>query len=306
MSQPAIRVTSLGKTYGRQIAVDDLSLEVEPGEIFGLVGPNGAGKTTTMECVEGIRTPDRGTITVLGLDPVRDVYALQERVGVQLQQAQLQKRIKVWEAVHLWASLYRKQPGNGEELLDQLGLADKRGAWFMTLSGGQKQRLFIALALINDPEVVFLDELTTGLDPQARRAIWELVRDMRARGRTVFLTTHLMEEAERLCDRVAIIEHGRLVDLGSPATLVDRHCPERSVVLVTEDATAAASLDRVPHLISLERQGSRFTLHGTGDEFVSDVIACLSEQRVRVTDFRTVLPTLEDVFLKLTGHSIRD
>jgi ABC-2 type transport system ATP-binding protein len=306
MPEPAIRITNLRKTYGRQVAVDDVSLEVEPGEIFGLVGPNGAGKTTTMECVEGIRTPDRGTITVLGLDPVRDVYALQERIGVQLQQAQLQKRIKVWEAVHLWASLYRKQPRSGDQLLDQLGLSDKRGAWFMTLSGGQKQRLFIALALINDPEVVFLDELTTGLDPQARRAIWDLVRDIRARGRTVFLTTHLMEEAERLCDRVAIIEHGRLVDIGAPAALVDRHCPERSVVLVTADGSSAEVLERVPHLISVKHQGSRFTLHGTGDEFVSDVIACLSEQHVRVTDFRTVLPTLEDVFLKLTGHSIRD
>ena len=306
MPQPAIRITSLRKSYGRQVAVDDVSLDVEPGEIFGLVGPNGAGKTTTMECVEGIRTPDAGTITVLGLDPVRNVYALQERIGVQLQQAQLQKRIKVWEAVHLWASLYQKQPRSGDQLLDQLGLAEKRNAWFMTLSGGQKQRLFIALALINDPDVVFLDELTTGLDPQARRAIWELVRDIRARGRTVFLTTHLMEEAERLCDRVAIIEHGRLVDIGAPAALVDRHCPERSVVLITEDANAAAGLNRVPHLISLEQQGSRFTLHGTGEEFVSDVIACLSEQRIRVTDFRTVLPSLEDVFLKLTGHSIRD
>jgi ABC-2 type transport system ATP-binding protein len=306
MSPPAIHITRLRKTYGRQVAVDDVSLEVEPGEIFGLVGPNGAGKTTTMECVEGIRTPDRGTIRVLGLDPVRDVYALQERIGVQLQQAQLQKRIKVWEAVHLWASLYRKQPRTGDQLLDQLGLSDKRDAWFMTLSGGQKQRLFIALALINDPEVVFLDELTTGLDPQARRAIWDLVRDIRARGRTVFLTTHLMEEAERLCDRVAIIEHGRVVDLGAPAVLVDRHCPERSVVLVTPDDGAAEALSRVPHLTSVERQGTRFTLHGSGEEFVSDVISCLSEQRVRVTDFRTVLPTLEDVFLKLTDHSIRD
>ena len=306
MPEPAIRIANLRKTYGRQLAVDDVSLDVEPGEIFGLVGPNGAGKTTTMECVEGIRTPDGGTIAVLGLDPVRDVYALQERIGVQLQQAQLQKRIKVWEAVHLWASLYRKHTRSGDQLLEQLGLSDKRDAWFMTLSGGQKQRLFIALALINDPDVVFLDELTTGLDPQARRAIWELVRDIRARGRTVFLTTHLMEEAERLCDRVAIIEHGRLVDVGAPAALVDRHCPERSVVLVTEDANAAEGLAHVPHLASLERTGSRFTLHGTGEEFVSDVIACLSEKRVRVTDFRTVMPSLEDVFLKLTGHSIRD
>jgi len=305
-SAPAIRVTSLRKSYGRQLAVDDISLDVEPGEIFGLVGPNGAGKTTTMECVEGLRVPDGGTISVLGLDPVRDVYALQERIGVQLQQAQLQKRIKVWEAVHLWASLYRRQPRGADQLLDQLGLAEKRDAWFMTLSGGQKQRLFIALALINDPDVVFLDELTTGLDPQARRAIWDLVRDIRARGRTVFLTTHLMEEAERLCDRVAIIERGRIVDIGAPSALIDRHCPERSVVLVTEDASAAVALQRIAHLVSIDSQGPRFTLHGTGDGFVSDVIGCLSEQRIRVTDFRTVLPTLEDVFLKLTGHSIRD
>jgi ABC-2 type transport system ATP-binding protein len=306
MSDPAIRIANLRKTYGRQLAVDDVSLDVQSGEIFGLVGPNGAGKTTTMECVEGIRVPDRGTITVLGLDPVRDVYALQERIGVQLQQAQLQKRIKVREAVHLWASLYRKQPRNGDQLLDQLGLADKREAWFMTLSGGQKQRLFIALALINDPEVVFLDELTTGLDPQARRAIWELVRDIRARGRTVFLTTHLMEEAERLCDRVAIVEQGRVVDIGAPPELVNRHCPERSVVLVTEDASAADGLARVRHLSSMNRDGTRYTLHGKGEEFVSEIIGALSEHRVRVTDFRTVLPTLEDVFLKLTGHFIRD
>ena len=170
---------------------------------------------------------------MLGLDPFRELHALQNRIGVQLQEAQLQKRIKVREAVHLWASLYDR-PVDSTRLLDQLGLSDKRNAWFMRLSGGQKQRLFIALALINDPEVVFLDELTTGLDPQARRAIWELVQDIRARGKTVFLTTHLMEEAERLCDRVAIIEHGRIIDMGTPESLVARHSPQRMVVLVTE------------------------------------------------------------------------
>ena len=305
-AQPVIRVSGIRKTYGKLVAVDDVSLEVNDGEIFGLIGPNGAGKTTTMECVEGIRTPDRGTITVLGLDPFRDVYTLQERIGVQLQQAQLQKRIKVWEAVHLWASLYKRRPGIGDQLLEQLGLVDKRDAWFMTLSGGQKQRLFIALALINDPEVVFLDELTTGLDPQARRAIWELVRDIRDRGKTVFLTTHLMEEAERLCDRVAIIEHGRIIDVGTPAQLVDRHCPERGVVLVTEDESASERFARIPHVASVTRQDTRYTVRGTSEEFVSDVIECLSEHRIRVTDFRTMLPSLEDVFLKLTGHTIRD
>ena len=208
-----------------------------------------------MECVEGLRTPDRGVIAVLDLDPSRDARALQNRIGVQLQQAQLQKRIKVWEAVDLWASLYPR-PVDGNQLLERLGLIEKRDAWFMTLSGGQKQRLFIALALINDPDVVFLDELTTGLDPQARRAIWDLVRGIRDRGKTVLLTTHLMEEAERLCDRVAIVERGRVVDIGTPAGLIRRHCPDQSVVLVTDDGTAEARFRTIPCLDDVTRQHS--------------------------------------------------
>ena len=301
-----IRVSGIRKTYGRTVAVDEVSFEVNDGEIFGLIGPNGAGKTTTMECIEGIRKPDRGTISVLGLDPFRQVYKLQERIGVQLQQAQLQKRIKVWEAVDLWASLYRKKWKDAELLLEQLGLVDKRDAWFMNLSGGQKQRLFIALALINDPEVVFLDELTTGLDPQARRAIWELVRGIRERGKTVFLTTHLMEEAERLCDRVAVIEHGRIIDIDTPARLVDRHCPERNVVLATDDPTAEERFRAIPRVESVVRSDLQFTIRGRGDDLVTEVIHCLSENRIRVSDFRMIVPNLEDVFLKLTGHSIRD
>jgi ABC-2 type transport system ATP-binding protein len=300
-----VRVSGIRKTYGPTVAVDDVSFDVDEGEIFGLIGPNGAGKTTTMECIEGLRTPDRGTISVLALDPVRDVYKLQERIGVQLQAAQLQKRIKVWEAVDLWASLYPKAV-DGRRLLEQLGLSEKRNAWFMTLSGGQKQRLFIALALINDPEVVFLDELTTGLDPQARRAIWDLVRGIRERGKTVVLTTHLMEEAERLCDRVAIIEHGRIVDIDTPGRLVSRHCPERTVTLATDDPGAEAHLRAIPRVDAVTRRDSQFTILGRGDDLVTEVIHCLSENRIRVTDFRTELPTLEDVFLKLTGHSIRD
>ena len=205
----------------------------------------------------------------------------------------------------LWASLYRK-PVDGDRLIEQLGLSDKRNAWFMTLSGGQKQRLFIALALINDPDVVFLDELTTGLDPQSRRTIWELVRGIRERGKTVFLTTHLMEEAERLCDRVAIIDHGRIVDIDSPERLVARHCPQRSVELSTSDAGADERFRQIPCVDSVSRQDRRVTIRGRGDDFVTDVIQCLSENGIRVTDFRTVLPTLEDVFLTVTGHSIRD
>ncbi|HEY6614078.1 MAG TPA: ABC transporter ATP-binding protein [Vicinamibacterales bacterium] len=300
-----IHVAGIRKTYGRTVAVDEITFDVQAGEIFGLIGPNGAGKTTTMECVEGFRTPDRGSISVLGLDPIRQTYALQERIGVQLQEAQLQKRIKVWEAVELWASLYRT-PLDGNRLLEQLGLSDKRNAWFMTLSGGQKQRLFIALALINDPEVVFLDELTTGLDPQARRTIWDLVRGIRERGKTVFLTTHLMEEAERLCDRVAIIDHGRIIDIGAPGELVSRHCPERSVVVTTDDPTALERFQDIPHVDSATRAGSHVTIRGRGEDFVSRVIECVAEYRIRVADFRTERPTLEDVFLRLTGHVIRD
>jgi ABC-2 type transport system ATP-binding protein len=302
---PVVRVNAIRKTYGQTVAVDEVSFEVNPGETFGLIGPNGAGKTTTMECVEGLRAPDRGTISVLGLDPGRDRYTLQKRIGVQLQEAQLQKRIKVREAVAFWASLYHA-PVDGDRLLEQLGLRDKRNAWFMTLSGGQKQRLFIALALINDPELVFLDELTTGLDPQARRAIWDLVRGIRDRGKTVFLTTHLMEEAERLCDRVAILDHGRVIDIGTPAELVRRHCPERTIVVVTEDSSAQERFRGIAAVDSVSVQGQQFTIRGRGEGLVTQVIQCLGEHRMQVIDFRTEVPTLEDVFLKLTGHLIRD
>src|ERR1700747_3517613 len=277
-SRPVIQVSGIRKTYGSTVAVSEVSFEVNQGEVFGLIGPNGAGKTTTMECVEGVRRPDRGAISILGLNPFRDVYQVQNRIGVQLQQAQLQKRIKVWEALDLWASLYPKSVDAGQ-LLEQLGLADKRNAWFMTLSGGQKQRLFIALALINDPEVVFLDELTTGLDPQSRRAIWDLVRGIRERGKTVFLTTHLMEEAERLCDRVAIMEHGRIIDIDTPERLVAKHCPERTVVLVADSPAAGDHFEKIPQVESVTRDDLRFTIRGRGDDLVTAVIHCLSENQ---------------------------
>ncbi len=302
---PVIEVSHLRKTYGSTVAVEDVSFEVYAGEIFGLIGPNGAGKTTTMECVEGIRRPDGGAMSILGLDPRRDAHALQNRIGVQLQQAQLQKRIRVWEAVDLWSSLYPRSV-DGRVLLEQLGLTEKRNASFMSLSGGQKQRLFVALALINDPEVVFLDELTTGLDPQARRAIWDLVMGIRSRGKTVFLTTHLMEEAERLCDRVAIIEHGKLIELGAPAELVRKHCPQRGVVFSSDRQGLTPELERIPGVDSVQAADSSYTVEGRGDAFVTEVIRFIAEQQLTVRDFRTVFPTLEDVFLKLTGHGIRD
>ncbi len=305
MPNPVVSVSHLAKSYGSTVAVDDVSLEVYEGEIFGLIGPNGAGKTTTMECVEGLRRADRGTISVLGLDPRRDATKLEHRIGVQHQEAQLQKRIKVWEAVDLWSALY-VQVVDTEALLSQLGLEAKRNARFMTLSGGQKQRLFIALAMIHDPEVIFLDEVTTGLDPQARRTIWGLITGIKERGKTVFLTTHLMEEAERLCDRVAIIDHGRLVEVGTPTDLVEKQCPERSVVFTSEGNGAAERLAGVPGVLSAASDGHTHTLRGEGDDFVTHVINLIARENIRVKGFRTELPTLEDVFLKLTGHGIRD
>jgi ABC-2 type transport system ATP-binding protein len=225
---------------------------------------------------------------------------------VQHQEAQLQKRIKVWEAVDLWRSLYESAVVDSDALLASLGLEAKRNAWFMTLSGGQKQRLFIALALIHEPEVVFLDELTTGLDPQARRAIWSLVTGIRDRGTTVFLTTHLMEEAERLCDRVAIIEHGRIIEMGTPAELVHKHCPERSVVFTSDDANVAERMARLGGVTRGDGMVPTYTISGAGDDFVTEVISIVAREGIRVRGFRTEIPTLEDVFLKLTGHGIRD
>ena len=301
-----IRVQGLRKAYGAHVAVADASFEVRQGEIFGLVGPNGAGKTTTLECIEGVRQADGGSVSVLDLDPARDAYALQPRIGVQLQQAHLQKRVKVWEAAHLWAALYQRPVADADRLLTQLGLSEKRDAWFMTLSGGQQQRLFIALALVNDPEVVFFDELTTGLDPQARRTIWDLVRGVRARGKTVFLTTHLMEEAERLCDRVAIMDRGRVVDVDTPARLVARHCPDRTVVLATPSAGAVALFERIPGVTRVGVRDERPSIDGPRAALTTAVIQCVATNGLHVTDFQAISPTLEDVFLALTGHSIRD
>jgi ABC-2 type transport system ATP-binding protein len=301
---PVIEVSGLSKSYGSTRAIDAATFEVRQGEIFGLIGPNGAGKTTTMECIEGLRAPDAGRLSVLGLNPLKDGKALQNRIGVQLQEAQLQKRITVKEAIGLWSALY-DAPLDGHQLLVQLGIAGKANARFMTLSGGQKQRLFIALALINDPDVVFLDELTTGLDPQARRAIWELVRSIRDRGKTVVLTTHLMEEAERLCDRVAIIDDGRIVDIDSPAGLVNRHCPERTIVIATEDDGVVGALREIAGVNGVTREGGSVVVAARSIDVMTRLIRVLADRQTPVTDFRTIVPTLEDVFLKLTGHSVR-
>ncbi len=302
---PAITVENLRKVYGNLVAVDSITFEVHEGEIFGMVGPNGAGKTTTIECIEGLRRPDGGSARVLGMDPQRDGYELRERIGVQLQEATLPDRIKVWEALDLFAAFYRRSV-DWHPLLEQLGLAEKRNASFGKLSGGQKQRLFIALALLNDPELVFLDELTTGLDPQARRAMWDLVRNIRQQGKTVFLTTHFMEEAERLCDRVAIIDHGRIVALDTPENLINSLGAENRVVFGLAEPFDEGLLHAIPSVTRVEQVGERVVVYGQGDGLVSGVVNALEAGGVRFRDLRTEQPTLEDVFLALTGRGMRE
>ena len=296
----AITVSALRKTYGPLTAVDGVGFEVGAGEIFGMVGPNGAGKTTTIECLEGMRAPDAGDVRILGLDPRRNGYELRERIGVQLQQSSLPDDLKVWEALDLFASYYRK-PAPWEPLLDELGIADKREARFSKLSGGQKQRLFIALALVNDPEVVFLDELTTGLDPHARRAMWNLVRAIRDRGKTVFLTTHYMEEAEHLCNRVLIIDRGRIVALDTPEKLVANLRAETRIIFTAADpGYDPAPLRAVAGVTRVDIVGDKVTVTGRGDRLVILVVNALDAQGLRFRDLRTEQPSLDDVFMAMT------
>jgi ABC-2 type transport system ATP-binding protein len=300
-------VDGLRKVYGATVAVDGISFEVHSGEIFGMVGPNGAGKTTTVECLEGLRKPDAGTLRVLGLDPQRDSQALRRRTGMQLQQSNLPDRMRVWEALDLYASFYSK-PVDWRELLAQLGLEDKRNAPFAKLSGGQKQRLFIALALLPDPQVVFLDELTTGLDPQARHAIWDLVREVRARGKTVVLTTHFMEEAEQLCDRVAILDHGKIVALDTPAALIRGLGMEERIVFSLAGTLPASFEKGLSGAVRIEVRGEQVVVHASNGRkvpLVSEVVSLLTEKGIPFRDLRTEQPNLEDVFLSLTGREMR-
>jgi len=300
-----VGVRNLVKQYPGTRAVDEISFDVYQGEIFGMVGPNGAGKTTTIECVEGLRRPDGGTIQVLGLDPLRDRYQLRERIGVQFQSTTLPDRIKVWEALDLFAAFYPR-PVDWQPLLEQMGLAEKRNAYFGKLSGGQKQRVFIALALVNNPDLAFLDELTTGLDPQARRAMWDEVRSIRERGTTVFLTTHFMEEAERLCNRVAIMDHGKIVALDTPQNLIDSLGAENRVVFEVDGPLNEESLRAAPGVGRVERIGERVVVYGQKEGLVSGVVDALEAGSIRFENLRTEQPTLEDVFLALTGKEMRD
>ena len=303
-----IQVEGLRKVYGATVAVEGVSFEVREGEIFGMVGPNGAGKTTTIECLEGLRKPNQGMVRVLGVDPQREGQLLRERTGMQLQQSNLPERMKVWEALDLYSSFYPKA-ADWKDLLAQLGLEEKRNAAFAKLSGGQKQRLFIALALLPDPELIFLDELTTGLDPQARHAIWDLVREVRAKGKTVLLTTHFMEEAEILCDRVAILDHGKIVALDTPASLIRSLGAEERVVFTLEGTLPAGFEKALTGGARVEVQGQRVTVRGRNGRkvpLVSEVVGLLSGQGIQFRELRTEQPTLEDVFLNLTGRAMRE
>jgi ABC-2 type transport system ATP-binding protein len=300
-----IEVHDLRKTYGDVVAVDGVSFEVRQGEVFGMVGPNGAGKTTTIECIEGLRQPDGGSVRLLGLDPARDPQQIADRVGIQLQESALPPSMRAGEALRLFGSFHKRRV-DAAGLLDRMGLAEKRRAPFSKLSGGQKQRLSIALALVNQPEVVFFDELTTGLDPQARHSMWDLVTQVRDSGCTVVLTTHFMEEAERLCDRVLIMDHGRIVALDTPDALIRSLGAERRLVLTFPPGRTPPSLGHLPAVHRVEQAGDRLVVYGGGERFVGGVVSALEEAGVDLIDLRTEESTLEDVFLALTGREMRE
>ena len=295
-----VEVHDLRKSYGDRTVVDGVSFTVEEGEIFGILGPNGAGKTTTVECVEGLRVPDGGRIRVAGLDPVTDHAAVTRVLGAQLQESELQAKLTVREALELYAAFYPK-PADWRPLAERLGLVGQLNTRFSVLSGGQKQRLFIALALIGNPRVVVLDELTTGLDPRARRDTWEIVEDIRSNGVTVLLVTHFMEEAQRLCDRIALIDKGRITALDTPRGLISRTAGSTVISFTPSAPLDELELAALPALASVDHHDDgRITLSGT-DDTVNAVLSLLARHRITAHQLRVTDATLDDVFLNLTG-----
>jgi len=294
-----IEVRQLHKRYGDTVAVDDISFTVAEGEIFGILGPNGAGKTTTVECIEGLRAPDRGSVSVLGLDPGRDRAELTQRLGVQLQDSQLPDKLRVDEALDLYSSFYRN-PADWRALVDMLGLADKTRTRFGKLSGGQKQRLSIALALVGTPQVAVLDELTTGLDPAARRDTWELIEGVRDRGVTIVLVTHFMEEAERLCDRVALIDSGRVVAIDTPAALAERVETEQRIQFRPSAPLAEGLLEHLPDVTSVIHRGDVVVVTGNSNA-LNAVTSVLARNQIVARQLRVDQANLEDAFLALVG-----
>jgi ABC-2 type transport system ATP-binding protein len=301
-----IRVESLRKTYGDVLAVDDLGFEVRRREVFGLLGPNGAGKTTTVEIVEGLRTPDSGRVTVLGLDAGRSDRQIKERIGVQLQFSEMYDKIRVNEVIRLFRSYYSGGLSE-DEVLDLIHLGESRARFVNDLSGGQKQRLALGLAMVNDPEILILDEPTTGLDPQARRNTWELIERLRESGKTVLLTTHYMEEAERLCDRVLIVDRGRRIALDSPEALVEGLDADRRVEFRAQGEVAEDLLRSLPGVNRYSREGDRFVLfaRNTG-RLISELLETRSREGWVLEDLHIRRATLEDVFIELTGRRLRE
>jgi ABC-2 type transport system ATP-binding protein len=295
-----IDVGNVHKRYGETVAVDDVSFTVDEAEIFGILGPNGAGKTTTVECIEGLRTPDRGRIRVLGLDPRTDAAELHQQLGVQLQESELPERIEVGEALELYSSFYRT-PADWVELMRTLGLDSKRHTQYRKLSGGQKQRLSVALALVGRPRIAVLDELTTGLDPQARREVWALIEGIRDRGVTIVLVTHLMEEAERLCDRVAVLDLGRVVAIDSPSALAAGAGVEQRIRFRPSIPLDDRLLTSLPEVTGVTHRGGVVLVTGTG-EVVNAVTSVLARNGIVAGQLRVEQASLEDAFVALTGH----
>jgi ABC-2 type transport system ATP-binding protein len=302
MSRSAVEIAHLRKSYGTLVAVDDVSFSVAEGEIFGILGPNGAGKTTTVECAIGLRSPDAGTIRLLGLDPHVDRDKLHEIVGVQLQMGALPDKLRVGEIMTMYRSFYR-DPADVGELIEVLGLAGKRNNYYRSLSGGQRQRLSVALALIGRPKIAVLDEMTTGLDPQARRDAWQLIEGIRDRGVTILLVTHFMEEAERLCDRVALIDRGRIVALETPGGMAARARAGKTVRFLPSAPFDDRLLTALPEVTKVEREGQHVTVTGTG-ELVNVVILALAAAGVTARDVQLDSSSLEDAFVKLTGKRL--
>jgi ABC-2 type transport system ATP-binding protein len=296
-SQPAVTVTNLVKRYGSFLAVDDVSFSIQEGEIFGIIGPNGAGKTTTVECISGLRVPDSGSINVFGLSPQHDRDKIREFVGVQLQESALPPRLKVGEALELFASFY-SDPLDPREVLESLGIKNSERSAFKKLSGGQKQRLSIALALVGNPRIAILDELTTGLDPEARRGTWALIERMRERGVTVILVTHFMDEAENLCDRLALINRGRLRALDTPEAIAAEAGMHR-LRFVPSQPVADEALYAVGGVQVVERKGRTVTVMGTGD-LAASLVNALAASGIQVSELEARSGNLDDAFIRLT------
>jgi ABC-2 type transport system ATP-binding protein len=308
-SAHALRVRDLRKRYKEVVAVDGIDLDVAAGECFGLLGPNGAGKTTTIEICEGLTVPDSGDVEVLGLRWATDATQLRQRLGIQLQETQLTDKLTVVETMRLFRSFYACGPAP-DELVGLVHLQEKRDARIVSLSGGQKQRLALAIALVGDPDLLFLDEPTTGLDPQARRQLWDLIEEFKRMGRTIVLTTHYMEEAERLCDRVAIVDHGKVIGLGTPAQLIASIGIGHLIEFVAADGAAPvdlASLKRIDGVRAARGQNGGVTIEaGDLHRVLPALVEHLRERETPISELRTHSATLEDVFVSLTGRHLRD